>query len=111
VSRLCSSTEASTIYVDDLADLLGALSLTPAHLELRTGIDVMRFTPTLLVNGERGAPVLHRVTDKLEQLLPGVERVRIPDTSHLMYADDPDAFNRTALTFLQRHSAPSPNGT
>jgi pimeloyl-ACP methyl ester carboxylesterase len=68
-------------------------------------------TPTLLVNGERGAPVLHRVTDKLERLLPRAQRVRVPDTSHLMYADDPDAFNRAVLAFLQRHSEPSLTGT
>lgn len=63
--------------------------------------------PSLLVNGERGAPVLHRVTDKLEQFLPRAERVHIRDTSHLMYADDPEAFNQTVLAFLQRHSEPS----
>lgn len=34
--------------------------------------------PTLLVNGERGAPVLHRVTDKLEQSLPRAERFTFP---------------------------------
>lgn len=67
--------------------------------------------PTLLVNGERGAPVLHRVTDKLEQSLPRAERVHIPDTSHLMNADDPAAFNQTVLAFLRRHSESSLTST
>jgi pimeloyl-ACP methyl ester carboxylesterase len=67
--------------------------------------------PTLLVNGERGASVLHRVTGKLEQLLPRAERIHIRDTSHLMYADDPAAFNQAMLTFLQRHREPSLTST
>ena len=86
----------------------------PFKAQLRAGFpafdedDARRIsTPTMLVNCERGAPVLHRVTDKLEQLLPRAERVHIPDTSHLMYADDPEAFNQTVLAFLRRHSESS----
>lgn len=67
--------------------------------------------PTLIVNGERGAPVLHQVSDRLERLMPRAERVRIENTSHLMYADDPEAFNHEVLTFLQRHGSPSLNST
>lgn len=93
-------------------------NLQPFKAQLRAGFpafdedDAGRISaPTLLVNGERGASVLHRVTDKLEQLLPRAERIHIRDTSHLMYADDPAAFNRAVLTFLQRHSEPSLTST
>lgn len=93
-------------------------NVAPFKAQLRTGFpafdedDARRISaPVLLVNGERGAPVLHRVTDKLEQALPRAERISIPDTSHLMYADDPEAFNQAVLTFLQRHSEPSLTST
>jgi pimeloyl-ACP methyl ester carboxylesterase len=93
-------------------------NIEPFKAQLRTGFpafdedDARRIkAPVLLVNGERGAPVLHRVTDKLERSLPRAERVSIPDTSHLMYADDPEAFNQAVLTFLQRHSESSLTST
>jgi pimeloyl-ACP methyl ester carboxylesterase len=59
-------------------------------------------TPTLLVTGEHSAPVLHRITDKLERLLPRVERVDLEDSSHLMFEDNPEGFNEAALAFLER---------
>ena len=61
--------------------------------------------PTLLVTGERSAPVLHRITDKLETLIPETERVDIDDASHLMFRDNPDAFNTAVLTFIKSHSS------
>lgn len=93
-------------------------NVQPFKAQLRAGFpafgenDARRISaPTLLVNGERGAPVLHQVTDRLEKLMPEVERIQIDDTSHLMYADDPEAFNDAVLTFLQRHSRPSLTST
>ena len=93
-------------------------NVQPFKAQLRAGFpafgedDARRISaPTLLVNGERGAPVLHQVTDRLEKLMPQVERIQIDDTSHLMYADDPEAFNDAVLTFLQRHSRPSLTST
>jgi non-heme chloroperoxidase len=59
--------------------------------------------PTLLVTGEHSAPVLHRLTDRLERLMPRVERVEIRNASHRMYEDNPAAFNETVLAFLERH--------
>ncbi|HSJ46211.1 MAG TPA: alpha/beta hydrolase [Euzebyales bacterium] len=93
-------------------------NVQPFKAQLRAGFpafdedDARRISaPTLLVNGERGAPVLHRVTDKLERLMLRAERIHIPDTSHLMYADDPEAFNHAVLKFLERHSEPSLTGS
>jgi pimeloyl-ACP methyl ester carboxylesterase len=59
--------------------------------------------PTLLVTGEDSAPVLHRITDKLERLMPRVERLDIPNASHLMYEDKSEAFNSAVLAFLARN--------
>ena len=59
--------------------------------------------PTLLVTGGDSAPILHRITDKLKRLMPRVERLEIPNASHLMYADNPEAFNSAVLAFLARN--------
>lgn len=60
--------------------------------------------PTLLITGEKSAPVLHRITDKFEELIPDAERVDIPGASHLMFRDDPNAFNTVVLRFLDNHN-------
>jgi pimeloyl-ACP methyl ester carboxylesterase len=61
-------------------------------------------TPALLVTGERSPAVLRRtLTDKLESLLPDVERVEIPRASHLMHEENADGFNQAVLDFLRRH--------
>lgn len=64
--------------------------------------------PTLLITGERSAPILHRITAKLQRLMPQAERAQIRNCSHLMYEDGPEAFNQAVLDFLQRHSETSP---
>jgi pimeloyl-ACP methyl ester carboxylesterase len=62
-------------------------------------------TPTLLVTGERSPSILRRVvTDKLEALLPNVERVEISAASHIMHEENSAAYNDAVLNFLQSHS-------
>ena len=60
--------------------------------------------PSLLITGELSAPVLLRITDKQEKLLPEVERVDIRNASHLMFQDNPEVFNQAVLSFLERHA-------
>ncbi len=56
--------------------------------------------PTLLVTGERSPAFLHRLTDRLEELLPNVERVEIKGASHVMHEERPQAVNDAILGFL-----------
>lgn len=58
--------------------------------------------PTLLMCGERSPKVLHRLVDRLGELLPDVERVEIAGASHRMHEEDPAAVNRAILDFLDR---------
>ncbi|MER6911329.1 alpha/beta hydrolase [Streptomyces sp. NPDC000594] len=60
-------------------------------------------TPVLLVTGAHSAPVLHRLSDRLGELLPAAERVRILHASHLMHEENPSALNAAALDFIARH--------
>ena len=69
--------------------------------------------PVLLMTGERSPAVLLRLTDRLEELLPIVERVEIPGASHLMHEENAPAVNEAIVGFLGRHrdrpmSPPSP---
>lgn len=58
--------------------------------------------PVLLTNGERSPPFFHRITEQLERCLPNEERVSIPGASHTVPAEQPDAFARAVLAFLER---------
>ncbi len=58
--------------------------------------------PVLLVTGERSPAFLLRITDRLEELLPIVERVEIPEASHLMQVENAAAFNEAIIGFLGR---------
>lgn len=56
---------------------------------------------TLLVTGEKSPTFLHRLTDRLEELLPTTERIEIREASHIMHEDNPSDFNQSVLSFLQ----------
>ncbi len=66
-------------------------------------------TPVLLVTGERSPSVFHRLTDRLEELLPSVERVEIPGASHAMHEENAPALNEAVVGFLRLHrDGPTP---
>ncbi|MDQ0376220.1 alpha/beta fold hydrolase [Amycolatopsis thermophila] len=58
--------------------------------------------PALLVSGELSPKMMSAMTEYLAELLPVVERVRIPGGSHLMHEDRPDAVNAAIREFLRR---------
>ena len=69
--------------------------------------------PVLLVVGEQSPFHIRVLVDRLDELLPDVERVEIPDASHLMHEDNAAAVNEAIVGFLGRHrdrplSPPSP---
>jgi pimeloyl-ACP methyl ester carboxylesterase len=47
--------------------------------------------------------VFLRLTDRLEELLPVVERTEIPGASHAMHEENAAAVNAAILGFLGRH--------
>jgi pimeloyl-ACP methyl ester carboxylesterase len=59
--------------------------------------------PVLLVTGEKSPRVFLRMTDRLEELLPIVERVAIADASHVMHEENAAAVNEAIVRFLGRH--------
>jgi pimeloyl-ACP methyl ester carboxylesterase len=59
--------------------------------------------PVLLITGEHSPVLFLRVTDRLEELLPIVERIAIPAASHLMHEENASVVNGAIIEFLGRH--------
>jgi pimeloyl-ACP methyl ester carboxylesterase len=41
--------------------------------------------------------------DRLEELLPRVERIEIPGASHITHEDNAPAYRAAVLSFLEKH--------
>ncbi|WP_242929263.1 alpha/beta fold hydrolase [Pontibacter vulgaris] len=63
--------------------------------------------PTLLITAEKSPRFLHVIANELEKCLPKPERALIPNSSHEMEVDNPQALNEAILRFIARHSAHS----
>jgi pimeloyl-ACP methyl ester carboxylesterase len=80
------------------AELLGS-GFVPLEAKALQRINV----PALLVTGEKSIGLFHRVTERLDELLPRAERVEIPGASHMMHEDNAPGYVREVLLFLERH--------
>ena len=88
--------------VQDNAESLKAELLGPGFLPLNAE-QVQRVTePTLLVNGEESIGLFHRLTDRLEELLPHSERTEIPEASHVMHEENAPAYNSAVQSFVEK---------
>jgi pimeloyl-ACP methyl ester carboxylesterase len=59
--------------------------------------------PTLLITGRHSHSLFHHLTERLEELLPHVERFDIEGASHIVHEDNASAYNRTVESFLEKH--------
>jgi pimeloyl-ACP methyl ester carboxylesterase len=57
-------------------------------------------TPTLVLAGEHSPPIFRRLCAVLAGLLPNGQRLDVPNASHLMHLENPDAVNASILRFL-----------
>ena len=60
-------------------------------------------TPTLLINGANSPALFHRFIDRLHELLPHSERIKISDASHIIHEDNPTAYNKAVLSFIEQN--------
>jgi pimeloyl-ACP methyl ester carboxylesterase len=79
---------------------LGSSGFPPLDDEDVRGIEV----PTLLLTGDDSPRLAHLMTDRLEELLPNVERGGIPEASHDMHLDNPSRASEEILGFLRRQA-------
>ena len=84
---------------DNARTLIGQIKEQRAPFS-RADAEAIR-APTLLMAGERSPEHFHRVLDGLESALKDVRRVVIPAASHGSNVDNPKAFDREALAFLE----------
>jgi pimeloyl-ACP methyl ester carboxylesterase len=61
--------------------------------------------PTLVVDGEHTRRFFSLISEVAVRCLPGSRLVTIPQATHLMFVQQPAAFNATLLAFLAQHSA------
>ena len=59
------------------------------------------YAPTLLIVGGSDDKLLHTMADKLEQNIPNVKRVTIPETHHMPNMEKPEEFNDIVREFLK----------
>ncbi|MFW5877771.1 MAG: alpha/beta fold hydrolase [bacterium] len=57
-------------------------------------------TPTLLLRGEKTIKMFRLIIEELESCLPSNRMKIIPESTHETPADNPDAFNRIVMEFL-----------
>jgi len=57
--------------------------------------------PVLLIEGERSPRMFGLITDELASALPTAERAVVPDASHGMHGQNPEAYNAAVLAFLR----------
>jgi pimeloyl-ACP methyl ester carboxylesterase len=87
------------MFRDNAGTLLGQIKEQRAPFA-RADAEAIR-APTLLVAGERSPASFHHTLDGLESALRNARRVVIPNASHFSNVDNPGAFEREVLAFLE----------
>jgi predicted alpha/beta superfamily hydrolase len=91
-----------TNMMDNIRDLKGELMDTnpfpPFSCEDARSVSA----PTLLLHGELSPKMFTQTQDMLEQCMLNKERAMIPEASHGLEMENPEAFNETVLAFLEK---------
>lgn len=61
-------------------------------------------TRTLLLTGDMSLEWLQLIVDELDRCMPNNERVTVPETTHEVTSDNPEAYNEIVLGFLAKHA-------
>ena len=57
--------------------------------------------PTLLLHGRQSPAFLHRLSDRLEELLPNVRLIEVPRASHIMNEHNPQYVNQAIAWYMR----------
>jgi len=60
--------------------------------------------PTLLLTGDNSLRMFQLIVDELDRCLPNNETMRVPQTTHEVSSDNPEAYNEMVLGFLAKYS-------
>ena len=61
-------------------------------------------TPALLLTGDRSLRMFQLIVEELARSVPNSELLRLPESTHEMPADNPEAYNKSVLNFLSKKS-------
>jgi pimeloyl-ACP methyl ester carboxylesterase len=75
-----------------------------AKLKLDPNDFVVR-VPTLAIWGEKDTALLPSILDGIEEVVPGIEVVRVPDATHWVMDEKPDLVNAEIRRFISKGQA------
>jgi pimeloyl-ACP methyl ester carboxylesterase len=98
-----ATAEERQYWMDNLLEWQALTTSSNAFPELRR-VDVTKIgAPVLMLSGALTLPILKIVDSELQPLLRRGERVIIPNATHEMWGEQPDACKKATLAFLARH--------
>jgi pimeloyl-ACP methyl ester carboxylesterase len=83
------------------SDSVALVAYQPRYAELRTCM-----VPTLLIGGERSAPIFGPTLVSLAATLPDCELVTIPNAGHMLHAEAPRRFGELLIRFANEVITP-----
>ncbi len=94
------STLGLSIMRDNLHTLAPMLEKVNAESPFTTQHAAQISMPTLLLDGAQ-TPAIFRITaNELNQAIPDVQRITLPEVSHGLHLENPDSFTHAVLPFL-----------
>jgi non-heme chloroperoxidase len=60
--------------------------------------------PTLLLTGDQTLPIHRLLNDEIARVLPQAQRIRLPEATHDMWNEQPEACGAVVLQFLGKHA-------
>ena len=64
-------------------------------------------TRSLLLTGDKSLRMFQLIVDELNRCLPNSEALRVPETTHAVSSDNPEAYNEMVTRFLAKHPVTS----
>ncbi|GAO45363.1 alpha/beta fold hydrolase [Flavihumibacter petaseus] len=97
------SPESKKIIMDNIPEFKGVMFIQQPFPQVTCDDLKTIKAPVLLVTGEKSPHFFIAITDELERCLANRERVSLPNTSHGLEYENPAAFNKAVLTFIDKH--------
>lgn len=86
----------------DNARELAAETVSPGYFTGLTPQQAESITvPMLLLRGENSPRMFHLILDRLAQALPGARQATIPNASHSIPSNNPEAYNQVVMDFFR----------
>lgn len=85
-------------YRDNHVELFGDLKMPPYQISL-ADLGQIR-VPCRMIVGTKTLPIFRQITNLVAFAIPGAGLIEIPDSGHVTYAENPDAFTTSVREFV-----------